>query len=448
MRKELVLARAVCAALFLSIAPHRTLRGQDFYHGGVSAQTVAQGGIYAPTSGNALDALALNPAGLTKLRALTINSILVAGAPFGRFTNATNDLSPMRLRVEAVPVGALGGSLGSSRFSAAIGLAPDFSSAVHWRYADSPGTAGANYGLQSETSKIIGIKGSAGLGFAISQRLSIGAAFGLEYNENTLIAPYIFQQNPSLKGLKTLLDLHTHGFGWGGSLGITAQPTANVALSAAYSSPITINSHGHAYGNMGEQFAALGIPFQPDFAYDARVGVKMPQSVTANGRWQATRTTGISLEGDWVNFHTAFRKLPVSLAEGTNRDINGFLGSSSIKDEIPLQWSDQYTGRVALDRAVGEHFQLAGGFVRRSSLVPDGTLTPLTGAIMKNGLSTGVQYDRERLHLAAAYTLNLSETAKVGTSGLEAGEYSHSRLAVGTQAVVLEMSLRLPNRAK
>lgn len=436
--------RVVFAVLLSSIVPTCAPRAQDFYHGGVSAQTVAQAGIYVPTSGNAIDALALNPAGLTKLSAVTINTLLIAGSPRGSFTNAANDHSPMRFRVEALPVGAIGGPLGSSRFSAGIGIAPDFSSAVHWRYADSPGTGGANYGLQSETSRIVGVKGTAGLGFAISPRLSVGATLGLEYNENTLIAPYIFQQNPNLKGLKTLLNLHTHGYGWGGSFGITAQPKANLAFTAAYSSPIAVNSHGHASGNMGEQFAVLGIPFQPDFGYDARVGVKMPQSVTANGRWQATRTTGFSLEGDWVNFRTAFNKLPVSLAQGSNSDINGILGSSSITDEIPLQWSDQYTGRIAVDRAIGEHYQVGGGFVRRSSLVPNGTVTPLTGAIMKNGLSSGVQYDRDRLHLAAAYSINLSQTANVGTSALQAGEYSHSRLAVGTQAVVLEMSVRLP----
>jgi len=441
--RQLSMAAAACTLLGLAGA---RLQAQDFYHGGVSASTVAQAGIYAPTSGNAIDALALNPAGLTKLGGLTVNSILVAGAARGNFTDSTNDHSSMRLRLAAVPIGAIGGPIGHSRFSAGIGIAPDFLSSVHWNYADKPGTGGADYGLQAEESEIVALRGSAGLGFAITPRISVGATAGLVYNENTLVAPYIFQENPQLAGLKTLLDLHTHGFGWGGSFGITTQPSAKLALTAAYSSPFNINSHGHATGNMGEQFQVLGIPFQPDFAYDARVGVKMPQSVIAGGRFQATHTIGISLEGDWADFRHAFNRLPVSLANGTNSDINGFLGSTSIVDEIPLSWADQYTGRVGIDRALGEHYQVAAGFVRRSSLVPDGTVTPLTAAIMKNALSTGIQYDHNHLHFAAAYSVNLNQTASVGTSGLLAGEYSQARTTVGTQAVTLEVSLRVPRR--
>lgn len=438
--------RAAMACALFGFA-HGHLPAQDFYHGGVSAGTVAQAGIYAPATGNAIDALALNPAGLTRLDSLTVNSVLFLGSDRGSFTDSTNHHSPMRLRIGAVPIGAIGGPLGHSRFSAGIGVSPDFLSSVHWNYADKPGTGGADYGLQAEKSQILGLRGSAGVGFAVTPRISVGATLGLVYNENTLDAPYIFQENAQLKGLKTLLDLHTHGFGWGGSFGVSAQPAAKLALSAAYSSPISIGTHGFASGNMGEQFQVLDIPFQPTFAYDARVGVKLPQSVIAGGRFQATRTTGLSLEGDWADFSHAFHTLPVSLANGTNSDINGFLGSTSIKDEIPLNWADQFTVRASIDRALGEHYQVGGGFVRRSSLVPNGTLTPLTAAIMKNALSTGLQYNRNRLHLAAAYSINLNQTASVGTSGLLAGEYSQARTTVGTQAVTLELSMRLPRNA-
>ena len=441
--KHSLVVAAGCAVLGLANAG---LLAQDFYHGGVSASTVAQAGIYAPTSGNAIDALALNPAGLTKLSGLTVNSILLVGAARGNFTDSTNNHSPMQFHLGAVPIGAIGGPIGNTRFSTGVGIAPDFLSTVHWNYADKPGTAGADYGNQSEKSQIIGLRGSAGLGFAVTPRISVGATVGLVYNENTLDAPYIFQQNAALKGLKTLLDLHTHGFGWGGSFGVTAQPSARLAFTAAYSSPVNVNSHGHASGDMGEQFQVLDIPFQPDFAYAARVGVKFPQSVIAGGRFQATHTTGISLEGDWADFSHSFNRLPVSLANGTNTDINSFLGATSIKDEIPLSWSDQFTGRVAIDRVIGEHYQVGAGFVRRSSLVPNGTLTPLTAAVMKNALSTGLQYDHNRLHFAAAYSINLNQSANVGASGLLAGEYSQARTTVGTQAVTLEVSLRVPRK--
>ena len=204
-----------------------------------------------------------------------------------------------------------------------------------------------------------------------------------------------------------------------------------------------MNGTGHASGDLGAQFAAAGIPFAPGFTYSAKVRVKLPQSVLAGGRWQATPKLGLSAQGDWVNFRCAFDRLPISLTHGNNADINSFLGSTSIDDEVPLRWSDQFLLRGAADYALGQHYRIAGGYTRRSSLVPNGTLTPLNAAILKNGISAGASYERERLRLAAAYSYNFDQTARVGTSGLLAGEFSHSRLTVGTQAVVLGASLRL-----
>ncbi len=333
--------------------------------------------------------------------------------------------------------------IGRSRWSAGLGVTPDFLSRVYWHYSDSPGTGGADYGAPAEESEISAYRVAAGVAFAPSPRLSLGATLGLVYNQNALVAPYIFQENPSLAGLKTLLALHTRGLGWGGSIGIATRPTRKLEIGAAWSSPIVVNGKGHASGDLGEQFAVLDIPFQPDFIYRARVRVELPQSFFLGGRWQATHSLGLSLQGDYAGFHHAFRNLPIHLTHGNNADINAFLGSSSIHDEVPLNWSDQYTLRLAFDRALGEHYQVGGGYTRHSSLVPNGTLTPLNAAIMKNGLSTGIEFHDDRIRAAAAYAINLNQSASVGTSGLLAGEYSNSHLTIGTQALILEFALRL-----
>ena len=383
------------------------------------------------------------PPGLTALRQPTGNAQLFAGLATGDFSNATNENSAMRLRPGAVPLGAIGTALGAGRWSVGLALTHDLSSSVYWRYADAPGTGGADYGPQSEKSQILADRLAAGAGFAVTRRLSLGATLGVVYNENTLRAPYTFQENPELRGLKTLLALGTRGFGWGGSAGLTLRPTGSLALSLAWSAPVTVNSHGHASGNMGAQFEALDIPFQPDFTYSARVRVKLPQTLLAGGRWQATRSLGVGLQGDWVNYRTAFNRLPMSFTNGNNPDINGFLGANSFQDQVSLRWSDQYILRTALDRGLGEHYKLSAGYTHRTSPVPNGTLTPLNGAIMKDELSTGAEYRRGTLGLAAAYVVNLNESAQVGTSGLLSGEYSHSRLTVGTQAAIVGLSWRI-----
>ncbi len=436
-----VVKRASCFLCVVVLLP-TLAHAQDFFHGGVSPETAAHSGIYSPSAERVSDAVALNPAGLTALAAPVAEGVAFGGLATGSFSNLTNAGSAMRLRPGVVPFGGIGAPFGHSRWSGGLGFTPDFLSSVHWRYADAPGAAGADYGSQAETSQILVFRAAGGLGYVISPRISAGGTIGVVYNENTLVAPFIFQTNPQLKGLKTLLALHTRGFGWGGSAGLTARATRRVELHAAYSSPYTVNGSGHASGNLGAQFLAAGIPFEPGYTYTAKVRVKLPQSVLAGSRWQASPRVSLAFQGDWINFRCAFDQLPVSLAHGTNADINNFLGSSSIADQVPLKWSDQFLGRVAADYLVTPKLWLAGGFTRRSSLVPNGTVTPLTGAVTKNAVSAGLGYRRETMQLGAAYSYNFNQTARVGVSSLLSGEFDNSRLTVGTQALVLGASVR------
>ena len=89
---------------------------------------------------------------------------------------------------------------------------PELMSVSDWHYVDAPGTLGVTYGMQEQKSAILAGRAAAGFGVRLGKKLSIGATVGADYNSNTLHAPYIFQSQPVLMGLKTLLDLHTNGY--------------------------------------------------------------------------------------------------------------------------------------------------------------------------------------------------------------------------------------------
>lgn len=64
------------------------LNAQDFYGAGVSARAAARAGVYVAASDNALDALSLNPAGLSALTAPTLDlsaSGILARGSFTKF---------------------------------------------------------------------------------------------------------------------------------------------------------------------------------------------------------------------------------------------------------------------------------------------------------------------------------------------------------------------------
>jgi len=415
---------------------------QDFYGAGVSAAGAARAGIFVSSADNPTDAIVLNPAGLAVLSGPTMNLSITGIFARGSFSNASNNSSPMATNNGFIPFGAFGTPLGK-HWSIGVGIMPDLLSASKWNYSDTPGFAGTTYGPQHEKSEIKAIRAATGLAYRFSDRFYAGATFGVDYNANTLDAPYIFQNFAPLAGLKTLLDLHTHGYGFNSSYGIVAKPSKRLELGFSFRTPTAITSNGHATGNMGAEFQALGLAAQPTFAYHAQVHVKLPPSALLSASFQATHTTRLNFQTDWIGWRNSFKTLPVALTQGTNSDINGLLGSPSLDDSVPLQWKNQIAFRGAVERTLRENVVLSAGYLHGNNPVPNSTLSPLTAAMMQDGITAGVGWSLGPLRFNAAYGFDFTSHEDVGKSALLYNEYSNSRTSIGTQAFTLSTSFRL-----
>ena len=241
------LRRYLGVALFAFGSLTTSAFGQSFYWNSASAQSVALGGVYVPSSSDALDAIAANPAGLTTLTRPVLNANLSTIFARGSFSNSVNTNSPMTTSPGVVPYGAFGMPIGhiAIQLWSRIHARSDCPSS-DWKYVDAPGTLGVTYGLQEQKSAILAGRAAAGFGVRINKRLSIGATVGAVYNSNTLHAPYIFQSQPELMGTKTLLDLHTNG-----TVGIRASACCSPDEKAAGRRRVEI-AHGnqqHRHGH-------------------------------------------------------------------------------------------------------------------------------------------------------------------------------------------------------
>ncbi len=406
--------------------------------GGWSAATVASGGAAVAETGETLDAVETNPAGLAGLARPVLELSGVGAWASGSFQNTVDRHGVLGGNAGAIPYGAFGFAptkLGPWR--AALAVTPESLMRAEWRYADPPGTAGASYGLQKNESKIVAVRSSATLARSLGSRWAVGGSLGLVYNTNLLDAPFIFQQQPQLAGLKVLLNLQTRGWGWNGSAGAQWQPSENVRLGASWKSATAVQSHGDASGTASAQFAALGIGADPEFHYRAEVDNRFPQSVAAGGAWQPNSRLRLRLEGDWTGWGGAFRELPVKLSAGTNSTINAVAGSNAIRDAVPLGWRNQEGVRFGLETPAGERWTVRGGYSFQTDPVPASTLTPLTAAVMRQALAGGTGWRRGRWALDAAYQAQLPESRSVGQSGLLAGEYSNTHLRVQTQSATI-----------
>lgn len=430
------------AVLVLAIAA-TSAQAQDFYWNTVSARSMGMGGVYAPSSENALDALSANPAGLTALTDRTLNVSVTSIFARGSFTNSVNANSPMTTSPGVMPYGAFGMPIGHSRFSIGVGVVPELTSVSEWQYVDAPGAAGASYGLQKQKAAILAARSVAGVGVNLTKKIAVGVTVGAVYNSNTLQSPYIFQSHPALAGLKTLLDLQTSGVGWNTSVGVLAKPTSKIQINAAWKSRTEIDSTGDASGNIGVQLAAIGLgAARPDFHYSALVHNTLPQSALFGINWKVDGKWTVSAQSNWVNWHDAFASLPVSLTDGNNADINGVLGTNSIFDRVPVEWKDQLSFRGGVERTVKENFSIRGGYAHSNSPVPASTLSPLTAAIMTHQVSTGLGYRYAKWVFDLGYAFDPTAEQSVGQSRLLSGEYSNSTVRLGTQALTLNASLK------
>jgi long-chain fatty acid transport protein len=417
------------------------VHAQGFYWNTASASSMAMGGVYLPSQAGAIDALASNPAGLTTLGGRTLDLSLTSVFARGSFSNSVNNNVPLNDAPGVIPYGAFGMPIGHSRFSFGIGLVPELMSISNWSYVDAPGVAGASYGLQKQRSAIVAARAVAGVGFALSRKISVGASVGSVYNSNTLETPYVFQSNPALAGLKTQLDLHTTGMGWNTSVGLIASPTDRLQFNVAWKSSTTIDSTGYANGNIGVQLTDLGLGgARPDFHYSALVHNVLPQSVLAGMNWRVDGHWVFALQADWINWKDSFASLPVTLTNGNNADINGLLGTNGIFDRVPLDWKNQYTFRGGVERFLTENISLRGGYAHANNPVPASTLSPLTAAIMTNQLSTGIGYRHNHWRFDLGYGIDPTTQENVGKTALLSGEYSNSKVRIGTQSLGLNTS--------
>ena len=415
---------------------------QDFYWNSASTRSLALGGVYVPSTSDAIGALTTNPAGLTYLSGPTLDLSMSAVFARGSFSNSANTNAPMTTSPGVIPYGAFGMPIGKSPFSFGVGFAPDMVSVSDWHYVDAPGFAEVTYGLQEQKSAILAGRAMVGMSYAFNHKLSVGVTAGADYNSNTLHAPYIFQSQPALAGAKTLLDLHTYGTGWNMSAGAMFEPAKNVDLGVSCKSHTVIVTNGLASGDASALFAALGAGTASTFTYNASVKNILPQSVNANVAWHLNPRWILAFQTDWVNWSNAFVNLPVTLTNGTNTTINTVAGSSTLVDGVPLNWKDQYSFHGGVERMLTESTSLRFGYAHGNSPVPNGTLTPLTAAIMTNQLSTGFAYHRGRSRFDVAYTFDPIAQQQVTQSNLLFTEYNNSTDRVGLQSLTLGYSFQ------
>jgi long-chain fatty acid transport protein len=437
MTRRLLLPVVIATAIAFPCSTHAA----GLFRDGSSARSMALGGTATADARNPLDALYSNPATLSNIERTTIDLNGSAGFIQGTFKNRANDHSELRDKglmgsaAIAVPIGPV---------RLALGFDPQMAMQARWRYRDTPGGADGttSYGVKRHESEIQLLRSSFGASWAPVPQFSIGASVGLLYNQNNLRTPYIFQSQPVLRGVKTLLDLDTDGYGWNIQAGVLWKPVDALEIGVSYTTESRIVTDGRASGNADTQLRNLGLgAARSDFAYDAEVTNEFPQEISLGIAWHVTSKLTLSGQLDWINWEGSFNTLEVRLRHGNNKDLNGLVASDKLDDDIPLNWRDQLVLRAGIEYVVNDEWTLRAGYAYGRSPVPTHTLTPLTAAVMEHMVSAGVGFKRGRLSVDFAYQWQIPNSVSTGDSDLASGEYADSTIRVNTQWIGLTTSV-------
>ena len=430
-RKPLILSLLILMLASQNLAANGILRN------GNSAEAAATGGMDTASAGQPIDAMSGNPAGLS----LEVDDRLQLGLTSAvldvEFTNAANprgadaDSNPL-----PIPDLAYAHRVGPVTFG--LGLNPVALSEADWRYNDTP--TSADYGFTKHRSKFIAVRGSIGFAAEVSPGIHFGSSFGIIYNENTLQAPYIFQNQPALQDVKTRLDMKTDGIGYNATFGLLLEPRPDLRLGLRYTTATSIDSEGTASGSAAlATGGAVG-----NYRFDADVETSLPAVASIGAEWRATPRWQLRGQLDWINWSDAFDTLPVRLTNGTNTTLNSIVGSDSLIDRTPLNWKDRLVARIGASYQWSDKTILRAGYSYGESPVPSATLTPLTGAIMEHTVGLGLGHQMGDYQIDVAYQWDLPTEQRVGNSALRAGEYSNSELDVGIHWLTLSVSLADP----
>ena len=433
----------LAAVTFAASTADYAIAGGCTYRNGVGARARGAGGAGATWASDALGAMAENPAALARLTQRQFGVNLTSATTVGSFANTASSSGVLNNGPFFLPEGAYAQPIGSTGLVVGGGVVPEMMLNGNWEYDDPPGAgAGATYGFQQKNdSEFLLLRYAGGVGYNLSDRISIGGNVGLVYNRNHLEMPYIFQSEPTLKGLKTLLDLRTSGYAADACAGTLIDISRTVHLSAVYKSGNSFTTRGTAVGDASAQFQALGVDAASTFDYEAEVNTHSPQIATLGLGWEPAPRLALVLQWEWLDWSGAMPDLPVALTNGNNAVINSLLNSTSLNDVVPFRWRDRYVYRVGGEYALTDRWYLRSGYAFSPSAVPDSTLTPLTADITENTVTWGVGYHRGRHHIDAAYQWDLTKNRTVGQSGMAGGEYSGSRTQVGLHWITISSSL-------
>lgn len=208
-----------------------------------------------------------------------------------------------------------------------------------------------------------------GVAWRVNERLSVGAALGINYSSAKQEFFYDTsqprtEQSQGFQGFK--LD-GADGFSFNGKLGLLyqADPSWTVALTYTSKTPLKLED-----GNLSLNYEADGIG-RVRYRNAQVKGLALPQEAGLGVAWTPKRGWLLAAEVNWLDYSSAFRQSTLS-ADSPNRD--GVPDSVTFRSS--LDFRDQYVVAFGAEYELDSRTRVRAGYNYGRNPVPDRNLGP------------------------------------------------------------------------
>jgi long-chain fatty acid transport protein len=271
-----------------------------------------------------------------------------------------------------------------------------------------------------------------GIAVHVTDKLSVGAAFGIGVSRVELDGPFYLQSGP-LAGVPANFDLS----------GVGAAPIWNIGMQYEFDERTTIglayNSDAN-FGLKGDLHATvlgLGPPIQSDF--NSRLAITWPQSLGLGVKHRLADRHRVAADVIWYGWHSAYDDLGITLTKASNPLVTMLLGPK-ISQSVALNWMDTVSLRLGYEFLATECDTWRMGYAYHPSPVPANTLNPYVDGVLEHAGSLGYTHRWENWLMSCAYQYTWSPNREVTDSILAGGDFDNSRFKAQAHWISVSLS--------
>lgn len=355
---------------------------------GLGTRAVSLGGAFIGLADD-FSLVYWNPAGAGFLRQPIFGSYLTDLIPTARYQVAI----PPDISIEAKT--KLSHYLGflaayyrpiSDRFTAGIGVYTPAGLGTNWQGKDfQQMTAGVAYDW---TSKVGMISISPLISWRVSDRLSVGATFNLNYGMFSLkrwAGEADMGEGPMDLGQ---YDETLHGWGVGVTLGVLARPAEWLSAGLTVKTPSTVKFKGSA------EMVFLGYAGYPGKS-DLRRNIRWPWFIGVGAAMRPVEGLVLTADVQWTGW-SSVKELKTSYLDPFWAQMMAMSGY----DRLRLDWMSRFQVRFGVEYRLTPEFSVRAGYYSDPAPVPDYTMNVLLPNFDFNSFNLGAGYDWKGLSIS------------------------------------------------